>query len=396
MRHNEECITKQFISMWFLDVIIKNLRRRTTRTLLTVAGLAIAVTATTTLWNIAWGYARAADNFYAERDVDIVVVRAGVANRLTSSLRADLSQQLRTLPEVDEVDASLTEMVSVGNAVLIGIPLRGLFPDGFTIARLSIADGRSLQPTDRGNVLVGNGLAAALNKKVGQSIDVEGKQFQIVGIIDAANPFDANCIIAPLADVQSLMERPGIVSEFQIRVAKSATDGDALKGVCRQIEALRDEHQQPLGLKAQPTHEFVRNATESKLGSATAIAITIIVIVLSVVSVLNTMLMSVLERTRELGILRAIGWRKRRVLRMVVGESVAISLMGGLFGTLLSWGLVRLLSGWPRTSLLVPTCVTLSALLPGLAVAMFAGILGALYPAVRAASIQPIESLRYE
>src|SRR3954471_22438931 len=116
--------------MLFYEVIVKNLRRRWARTLLTVLGLAVAVTATTTLWNIAWGYADSAKEFYADRGVDIVVVRAGVANRLTSSLRSDFGNRFKNVAGVEDVDGSLTEMVSVGKTMLIGIPMRGLAPDG--------------------------------------------------------------------------------------------------------------------------------------------------------------------------------------------------------------------------------------------------------------------------
>src|SRR5215207_9378329 len=153
--------------MLCFEVIIKNLRHRLARTLLTILGLAVAVTATTTLWNIAWGYADAAKEFYSDRGVDIVVVRAGVANRLTSSLRSDLANRLKTVPGVDDVDGSLTEMVSVGKAILIGIPLRGLTPGWFTIERLPIAQGRSLQQSDHGVVIIGNSIAATLDKKPG-------------------------------------------------------------------------------------------------------------------------------------------------------------------------------------------------------------------------------------
>ena len=215
--------------MLFSEVIFKNLRRRWARTLLTVLGLAVAVTATTTLWNIAWGYADTAQEFYSDRGVDIVVVRAGVANRLTSSLKSELATRLKAVPGVEDVDGSLTEMVSVGKAILIGIPLRGLIPGGFTIAKLPIGQGRSLQPKDQGVVIIGNGIAATLNKRPGDSLDVEGKEFQVVGIIDAGNPFDANCIITPVGDVQALMGRPGTISEFQVRATKTVRDDAVCK-----------------------------------------------------------------------------------------------------------------------------------------------------------------------
>jgi putative ABC transport system permease protein len=108
------------------------------------------------------------------------------------------------------------------------------------------------------------------------------------------------------------------------------------------------------------------------------------------------MLMSVIERTKELGILRAVGWKRSRVLRMILGESAAISFAGAIVGSMLSWVLILILSAWPRTALLVPTTVSTAALVPGFAVAIIAGIVGALYPAIRAASVPPIESLRYE
>src|SRR5437868_6130289 len=276
--------------MLFAEIIVKNLRQQWTRTVMTIIGLAVAVTATTTLWHLAWGYADSAADFYSARGVDIVVVRAGVANRLTSSLRLDLSNRLKSLNGIEDVDGSLTEMVSIGNAILVGIPLRGLKADGFTMETLPIAQGRSLQPADRGVVLIGGGIAAALGKKIGDSIDIEERPFRIVGITEAGNPFDSNSIVANLEDVQNLMGRQGVVSEFQVRATRSIRDDAALRDLCRAIDALQDDQHQPLGLKAQPTHQFVGNATEARLGRAMAWAITVIVLLLSLVGILNTML----------------------------------------------------------------------------------------------------------
>ena len=382
--------------MLFVEIIVKNLRRRWTRTAMTVLALAVAVTATTTLWHLAWGYADSASDFYSSRGVDIVVVRAGVANRLTSSLRMDFASRLKSLPGVEDVDGSLTEMVSIGNAILIGIPMRGLAPEGFTIAKLLVGEGRPLGPDDRGTILIGSGIAAALSKRPGEPLDIEGKQFRIAGVTEASNPFDANSIVAPLADVQTLMGRQGIISELQVRATKSVRDDESLRSLCSAIEALQDDQHQPLGLKAQPTHQFVSKATEEKLGSAMAWAITAIVILLSLVGILNTMLMSVIERTEEIGLLRALGWKKKRVLQMILGESVAISLAGAILGVLVSWVLIHFLANWSRTSLLVPPDLSAAAWMSGFAVAIVAGIAGALYPASYAARMLPIESLHHE
>jgi putative ABC transport system permease protein len=382
--------------MEFTQVILKNLRRRSNRTLMTVVGLAVAVMAVTTLWNIAWGYAESAGNYYATRGTDIVVVRAGVSNRLTSSLRADLLPRLAAVPGVASVDGNLTEMVSLGESQLIGIPLRGLdFSDG-SPRQFSIADGHTLEAKDEGRVLLGSGLAEGLKKRAGQQVEIEGTEFRVAGVFQATNPFDSNSIVAQLADVQKLMERPDVISEIQVRVDDSLRNEAGLDQICQAIEELRDSQDQPLGLKAQRTQEFVDSATEATLGKGMAWATTAIVLSLSLVGMLNTMLMAVFERTRELGILRAIGWKRWRVMRMIMGECFVISLVAGVAGLAASWLLLHLLSYWSRTSLLVPQGMSNTAIAIGLASALVAGVAGSLYPALHASSITPVDALRHE
>lgn len=381
--------------MLFIELVIKNLRHRPLRTFLTACGLGVAVMAMATLWSVAWGYANSAKDFYSDRGVDIVVVRAGVSNRLTSSLRAELAERLKAIAGVAKVDGSLTDMVSLADANLLGIPLRGLSPTGFAMQQLSLAEGKELTNGERGAALLGRGIADALDKHPGQTLQVENKDFRVAGVIAADNPFDSNSVIATLADVQELMGRPGIVSEFQIQVDAANRGEDALRSVCREIESLTVAGQ-PLGLKAQPTHQFVDGATEAKLSSSLAWAVSVIVVALSLVGMLNTMLMSVSERTREFGVLRAIGWKRARMVRMIVGESLLIGMAGGLLGGIAAWMLVGLLSNWGRTSLLVPETLAISALFPAIAGAVVAAVIGSLYPAVRAAGVPPVESLRHE
>src|SRR5262245_45693078 len=146
------------------------------------------------------------------------------------------------------------------------------------------------------------------------------------------------------------MGRPDIVTEFQIRAAKTARSNAGLQALCRSIESLEDAEHRPLGFKAQPTHEFIETASEAKLSSAMAWATTAIVLVLSMLGMLNTMLMSVMERTRELGLLRAVGWTRLRVMRMMLGECVAISLVAAVLGSASAWLLNLGLSQWSTTS----------------------------------------------
>ncbi len=382
--------------MLFVEVIAKNITRRKTRTALTAVGLAAAVAATTTLLNVAWAFSSSATDSYKSRNVDIVVVRAGVAERITSSLNATLASRLAQLPEVAGIDGSLTEMVSFGQHTLVGIPLHGLDPAGFAVGRLNVVSGRGLAKNDRHTVLLGSGLARALKKKAGESVEIEKMPFHIAGVFQTDNVLESNTAAAPLADVQELMDRPGQVSEFQLRVSSATDNGPALQALCQKIESLRDEQGRSVGFKAMPTGQFVKSDMETRLTSGLAWGTTVITVVLSLVGMLNTMLMSVLERTRELGILRAIGWTRGRVIRLILGESLVIGLSGSVIGALCAGLFLQVLAAWSFTRNIVQPGLSATAVLAAVSLMLAAALVGSCYPAYRGASVAPTEALRAE
>lgn len=382
--------------MLFIEVILKNVLRRRTRSALTALGLAVAVVTTMSLISIAWNYADSANRYYLSREIDIVVVRAGVAERINSSLKVSFVDQLREVPGIADVSYQLTEMVSLGGGGLIGIPLHGINQTGFSAENIAIKCGRNLQPQDRQVVLLGTGLAQSLGKNVSDTIEIEGKPFSVVGLFEGVDALESNTVVAPLSDVQALMDRPGQVSEFQLRVSPPFANDAALHDLCRAIESLRDEQGHSLGLKALPTRQFVNTDTETQLTRAMAWGTSAVTVVLSVVGMLNTMLMSVFERTRELGILRAIGWSRSRVVRLVIGESIVISVAAVIAGSIGAWGLVHCLAKWSVSRTIVHPDLSPVAVGYAAAIAIAAGIAGAIYPAYRAASIPAVEALRYE
>jgi putative ABC transport system permease protein len=110
----------------------------------------------------------------------------------------------------------------------------------------------------------------------------------------------------------------------------------------------------------------------------------------------NTMVMSVLERTREIGVLRALGWRKWRVLLMIVRESIALSLLGSVVGVGVGAALGSFLNYLPAIQGFVRLTYTVDLFAQALGTALVLGIIGGVYPAWRAARLQPVEALRYE
>jgi putative ABC transport system permease protein len=111
---------------------------------------------------------------------------------------------------------------------------------------------------------------------------------------------------------------------------------------------------------------------------------------------LNTMVMSVFERTREIGILRAIGWRPSRVVRMILMESMLLSLGGAIVGTAGGIGLTLLLSRMPFVNGAIQNSVSPVIIAKGFIIALLVGLIGAAYPAFRGARLLPTEAIRHE
>ncbi len=382
--------------MLFLEVIAKNLLRRRARTLLTIAGLAAAVATSTALLSSAWSFAASSREYYTSRGVDVVVCRAGVSERITSSLSASLAPRLRALDDVAWAEGSLTEMVSLGERALIGIPMHGVDPSSPTAEQIDITAGRKLAAGDRRAVLLGSTLAEGLKHRPGETLEIEGTTFHVAGVFQTVDAIEANTIIAPLSDVQDLMGRPGQVSEFQIRAVPAAANDTGISQLCHEIESLTDASGRSLGFKALPMRKFVESDTETRLTSAMAWGTSVVAIGLSLVAMLNTMLMSVLERTKEFGLLRAVGWTRGRVMRMVLGESVVIGLCASLVGAAGAGLFVRALGTWAYTRNFVQPTLSAEAVVLGIALTIFAGIVGSLYPAYRGASAVPLSALHFE
>ena len=125
-------------------------------------------------------------------------------------------------------------------------------------------------------------------------------------------------------------------------------------------------------------------------------AISFLAIFVGGVGVMNTMLMAVLERTREIGVLRALGWRRRRILGMILQEAVLLGILGGIAGILIALGLGGLFSKIPMVGELLTPVWEYDIFVRAVAIALFLGVLGGIYPAIRATRLQPVEALRYE
>lgn len=373
--------------MYRLGVIAKNLWRRPVRTWLTIGGLAIGVAAVVSLVGISRRFEQAFLELYNRRGGDLVVQRAGGAMQLASGIDQDVGQRIARLPHVRQVIGCLMDMVAFEQSDLFAVIVNGWTPDSPVLSAVNTIAGRRLRAGDGQRVMLGSVLAENLGKRVGDKIELYGEPFEVIGIFESFSILESGAVFVLLPELQRLMHRPNHVTGYIVEVDKTAGP-DALEQVQQAIAALDPQ------ISVVPTGQFVANISQIKVIRIMADVVSLVAIVIGALGIANTMTMSVLERRAEIGMLHAVGWRPWRVLGLVIWESLALCVAGAVAGCLLGYAAIQVLTHVPAVSGLVDGHIGAGALAAGAALAVGAGLLGAMYPAWWAMRLTPLAALR--
>jgi putative ABC transport system permease protein len=150
------------------------------------------------------------------------------------------------------------------------------------------------------------------------------------------------------------------------------------------------------GMRAVPATERASDNQFVKLAHASAWGTSSLALLIGIVGIANTMAMSIFERTREIGILRALGWNRWQVLAHIEIEAVTLGLGGGFLGIALGWCALLVLAALPRTASLVSASLHWQLLAEAVGIAMFAGLIAGALPAWRAGQLSPVDALRHD
>jgi ABC-type lipoprotein release transport system permease subunit len=262
--------------------------------------------------------------------------------------------------------------------------MMGYSPREFAIRHFRIVDGQPL--TTNRQMILGRQAAETMGTQVGDTLRLMDSNFRVVGIYETGVSWEETGAVITLRDAQRLAGRPHQVSMYGLKLR----DPEQAEAVRAYLDANFPEIQVAL------TSDFAENLPDIQSSNSMMGQISFLAVLIGGVGMLNTMLMSVLERTREIGVLRALGWRRRQVIGMILQEALALGAIGGICGILLGIGL-----GWsfvliPQIGDMLVPQYSPQLLLQMLAVAVVTGFLGGLYPAWRATRMQPVEALRYE
>ena len=372
--------------MPFLSLIGRNVLTRRVRAGLTGLAVAIAIMTVVALGVLTHSLRRTAISVLRTGSADFTIAQKGVSDVLYSSLDEGQIQRLKAYPEVDSVVGVLVAAVKLDSDHPFFLEL-GIQPEELPPFGVQVVAGRPYTATATDEVMLGYRAAQDLHKNIGDTINIDGNNFKVVGIFSTGQVFGDSASMLPLTTLQANERKPGNVTLAFVKV-KPGTDIAALRQ--------RMENDNPELATVRTESEFGRVDRNLSLISAANVGITILALVIGAIGVMNTMVMSVFERTREFGVLRAVGWTRARVISLVVGEALLISIIGAAAGVMFGFVAIK---GIQRVPELVgvfqpdyPASIFGRAL--GLAIGM--AFIGALYPAIRAALLEPMDALRHE
>ena len=365
----------------FGGMALQSLWQRTTRTFLTLGAISLTVGAIMALEAILRGVSREIGSMGA--DAEVMIRQADVADTSLSALDERIGDKIAAFPEVAHVSSlAFTGTILPDSGTLF--LLFGYTPNEYAISQYHIIEGKRISGSRQ--IMIGKMIADALHKSVGDVIQLGGSRFPIVGVYQGDSAWQEMGGVVSLRDAQLYLGRPRKVTMYVVKVEDPAKAAAVVEKINNEIP---EAH-------ASLSGEFMEQMPDMVAMDAMLVSISLLTIVVGGVGVMNAMLMSVFERTREIGVLRALGWRRRSILSLILQEALWIGLFGGASGILIALGLDYLIGKIPMFGSMLDMIWDWDIFARAIAIALLLGLLGGLYPAYRATRLQPVEALRYE
>jgi len=369
--------------MTFLTIVIRGLFRRPVRTGLTIVGISIGIAAVVALVGISRGFESSWEVGMKSRGTDIVVNNMG--SSLTPKPFSDeVVSRITPLPHVAETCSILVDLVSVENAEMMIVSARQW--GGFSWRNLKVREGRIPNDANEKAVVLGYTAAEVLKKKVGDTLQLETEELKVVGIVDGGAVVENGSVILSLPVMQEITGNQGKINIIDLRVTPGTTK-EEMDRLCQQITAAVPE------ARAVIAGEHIRDSQAYKMIRAMSWGTSLLAVFVGVLGVMNTMLMTVFERTREICILLAVGWKRSRIVRMILWESALLGFLGGVGGVVFGLIGVKFLVLAPAIRGLLEPDLNPQLLATAVGIAVLVGVISGAYPAWRSSRLAPSQAL---
>jgi putative ABC transport system permease protein len=372
--------------MTFLGLIAHNVWRRRLRAIVTAAAVGIGVTAVLALGVLTYSLRQTAVAILKTGNADFSVSQRGASDVLYSALSQQDIDAIRKTKGVESAVGVFvtTAKLNADHPFFIEI---GIQPSDEAAYGITVLRGRTFTRTAPDEMMLGWRAAKDFGVGVGSRFTVGADSFRVVGLFSTNNAIGDASAMFPLTALQAREHQPGVLTLAFVRVVPHAN----VPSVEHAIESAN-----PRLATARTESDYGKVDRNLVLISAANIGGSILALFIGATGVMNTSLLSFYERLREFGVLRAVGWSRFRLLRLVIGEALLVSLIGAGAGIGVGIGAVEGLTRIPQ--LVGVFHPTFEAAIFGRALGFAFGmaVLGALYPAVRAARLTPLVALQHE
>ncbi len=365
--------------MTFLTVVTRGLMRRPVRTGLTLVGISIGIAAVVALVGLASGYEKSINEQLDSIGIDVVVSNMS-GGFLPKVFDVSLEDKIAKLPGVKETTTVLMQMESVEDSPMMMISGREW--GGFTWQNLKVIEGRLPRDGAEQAVVLGHMAAEVMKKKAGDTVQIEATELPVVGIVDGRSVVENGAIILSLQVLQEATGSEGKANFVDVRVTPD-TSKERLAALCGEIEKIFPEG------RAKEADKVVGSSQGFRIARAMSWSTSLLAIIVGVLGVMNTMLMTVFERTHEIGILLAVGWKRRRIVLMVLCESALLGLVGGIVGVGLGALGIFILEQTTGVRGMLEPDLSPALLLTSVAIAIVVGVVSGLYPGWRSSRLSP-------
>ena len=316
-----------------LDLALKNIMRNRTRTILTTLGILIGIGAVVALGSIAEGLNATIQSSLQLTASKITVQQAGagifgMGSELTND-DVELLKSLSGIKDVVPIDVFLGPMSGFSGPEYIVVGIEADKMSYFAGENFKLYQGRNMDESDSGVAVVGKAAADKFNIQIGDTWTVKNEDFEVIGILDTTDISDIDSsILVPLQDLQTTLNRDTYYSIYVIP--------DDVKDTEKIVAEINDASD---NLQALSSADLARQAAQivDQIRFFT-FGIGAIAAFVGGLGVMNTMIMAVMERRKEIGVMKAIGATNRMILEQILTESAFISIIGGIGGILLGMG----------------------------------------------------------
>lgn len=397
----------------FVKLGVRNIRHRGMRSWLTIIGVFIGIAAVVALVSLSQGLQNSVENEFESIGSDKLFINPGQSSRSTGSGRKFDGQDLSAVEGargVEQAGGALfrTSRVSFQDesiySVVLGMPTGDARRIVESSWAMEIDKGRKIRDTDRSNVVIGSNIAdSSFEDAPGlrSQLTLGGKEFRVVGIMKpTGDPSIDGSVVLPISRAREVLDTEEdsfdwIFAEVQTGFTPSDVQENVEKALRNSRDVSEDEEDFTVS-----TQEDLIESFQSILGVVRGVVIGIasISLLVGAVGIMNTMFTSVTERTREIGVMKAIGATKRQIMLIFLIESGIIGMVGGLLGLVTGFSLAKAgsLAATEFAQIPVNPYISWQLVIGSLGFALVLGMASGVLPAKKASELEPAEALRYE